>query len=659
MNYSERLQAFQQYFGSQSPKWTFAADSNALELLDVGGNVAVVIGLGTQEAEKIRALVEGSNGLQLTLKLIGKYTTVRLFGRRSSENTWTGLVSLVRTGVDSSVVPTPESFAERVVSEIRTLVVVVDREGRIRRFNQVAEECSGLTEESVIGKSAFDLFMDADDAAASRANISRFYQGGRTFAVERWVKTVSGPRLFLFRNRFMDGDGSPEEAFLICSGTDITEERAALNRLQAAANSDMLTGLRSRFHLTCFLDEELIKPETVGRLCLVYVDLNNFKRVNDTLGHEAGDQLIRKVAQRLESVATESNLVTRVGGDEFVLLTTGDTAANDAVQIASRILVEFEAPFAFRLSAYRLTVSVGIASHVDLAHGAHDLLSRADLAMYAAKDAGRLSGKSTYEVYTAEMSLRSERSVELYQSFQYGFLRNEFSISYRPIVGAGNALTGIAASAWWYRQGNVEVPPAELGELAKSLGFSVQLGEYTVSRACRWMSVHRCNDNAPLKLVLDASQEQLLDGDILGCISSMRRELDMGDTAVYVVASADSILRASPDVREQLRNVRKRGLMLLVAVGSESAWPNFADVQFDGIRLAADLASAVLEQPAVGAQAEGTIKACGELDLVVLVDGVDSAAQAAWFGRFENVELQGTLVSSSVSVCGIKEVSSG
>lgn len=196
---------------------------------------------------------------------------------------------------------------------------------------------------------------------------------------------------------------SSSERFLICSGTDITDERAAMDRLQTAANTDILTGVRNRFHLMRFLDEQLARPENAERLAVVYVNLNNFKMVNDTIGHEAGDQLLKKVAQRLAALVDQSDHLSRARDDKFVIVSLGDQATESAQRMAERILVEFEASFTFRLSSYRLAVSVGTATHQEGTEGAHGLLIRADMAMHAAKDAGRSSGRSRYKRYTPEM----------------------------------------------------------------------------------------------------------------------------------------------------------------------------------------------------------------------------------------------------------------
>jgi cyclic di-GMP phosphodiesterase Gmr len=138
------------------------------------------------------------------------------------------------------------SFAEQVVSEANSVIVILDQHGNIQRFNRLSEEYTGLKEQEVIGQNVFKLFMSRSEAAASKRNITGFFRNGSSYEVERWIKTRKGQRLFLFRNKFVHSGSGKNEIFLICSGTDITEERRAQERLRVLANTDTITGLPNR-----------------------------------------------------------------------------------------------------------------------------------------------------------------------------------------------------------------------------------------------------------------------------------------------------------------------------------------------------------------------------------------------------------------------------
>ena len=168
-------------------------------------------------------------------------------GRKINQDEWAGTASA--WGDTSSVardLTQGLSFAEQVVSEANSVIVILDQHGNIQRFNRLSEEYTGLKEQEVIGRNVFKLFMTKQEALASRRNITGFFRDGSSYEVERWVKTRKGQRLFLFRNKFVHSGSGKNEIFLICSGTDITEERRAQERLRVLANTDTVTGLPNR-----------------------------------------------------------------------------------------------------------------------------------------------------------------------------------------------------------------------------------------------------------------------------------------------------------------------------------------------------------------------------------------------------------------------------
>ena len=158
------------------------------------------------------------------------------------------------------------SFAETVVSQANSVIVIVDQHGRVQRFNKLSEEYTGKREQDIVGRSVFDMFMTRE-ASASRRNIAAFYRNGQSYEVERLINTVKGPRLFLFRNKFVTSGSGEKRVYLICSGTDITEERQAQERLRVLANTDVLTNLPNRHAITAQLQAALSAGEGAAACC--------------------------------------------------------------------------------------------------------------------------------------------------------------------------------------------------------------------------------------------------------------------------------------------------------------------------------------------------------------------------------------------------------
>lgn len=163
-----------------------------------------------------------------------------------------------------------------MVSEANSAIVILDSRGNIQRFNRLCEEYTGLKEHDVIGQSVFKLFMSRREAAASVRNISGFFRNGNSYEIERWVKTRKGQRLFLFRNKFVHSGSGKNEIFLICSGTDITEERRTQERLRVLANTDTITGLPNRNAIHELINDAI---ENAGdnQVGIVYLDWTTSK----------------------------------------------------------------------------------------------------------------------------------------------------------------------------------------------------------------------------------------------------------------------------------------------------------------------------------------------------------------------------------------------
>jgi len=281
-------------------------------------------------------------------------------GRKISRREWAGTASAWNdTPSVARDLVQGLSFAEQVVSEANSVIVILDKMGNIQRFNRLCEEYTGLKEHEVIGQNVYKLFMSPSEAAASRQNISTFFRDGSSYEVERWIKTCKGQRLFLFRNKFVHSGSGKNEIFLICSGTDITEERRAQERLRVLANTDTVTGLPNR-NAIYELITEAITQRGDTQVGIVYLDLDNFKKVNDAYGHMFGDQLLQSVSLAILSCLEEGQVLARLGGDEFIVLSS-DTSQSSLEAMASRILTRLKLPFRIGLIEVYTSCSLGIA----------------------------------------------------------------------------------------------------------------------------------------------------------------------------------------------------------------------------------------------------------------------------------------------------------
>lgn len=222
---SERVsQDLGEYLGTPRPVWKFSHSSDSLVLSAAGSDrePTIRVRLTAPQAAQIRCLTGVTTMLSFDVDILGRREDLHLIGKKISEFEWAGVAASLRDAAAvASNAKMALAFAEAIVSEVNAIVVILDRNSIIHRFNRMAEEYTGLKEENVVGKNAQELFMSMEEGRASRANILKFFEQGSVYDVQRVIETVSGPRTFLFRNKFIPSMSGSEAEFIVCSGVEL------------------------------------------------------------------------------------------------------------------------------------------------------------------------------------------------------------------------------------------------------------------------------------------------------------------------------------------------------------------------------------------------------------------------------------------------------
>jgi diguanylate cyclase (GGDEF)-like protein len=275
------------------------------------------------------------------------------------------------------------------------------------------------------------------------------------------------------------------------------------------AQHDILTGLPNRSLLNQRLKQILAQAQRDGtHVACLFLDFDHFKRINDTLGHDAGDQLLQAIAQRLTSAVRESDTVARLGGDEFVVILPGlpaEPTTFEVMTVLSRVREAFQAPFRLADQTPTLTCSVGVALYPNDARDGVGLIKQADTAMYAAKEAGR----NAYRFYTADMNAKVQLRLQLETDMRRGLMDDEFFVVYQPQIEmqTGRAC-GVEALVRWRDPERGIIGPAEFIPIAEESGMIQALGARVLRDACRQV-VHWHRENMPLRLSVNLSVQQL------------------------------------------------------------------------------------------------------------------------------------------------------
>lgn len=492
-------------FGTVSPFWKLTADSNTLQLSGQREEFGTVgVELTETQANAIRHLSGGMSSKVVDVSISGICMRLHLVGRKIDAGEWGGNAAhygdteTVARGLENGL-----SFAEQVVSEVNSLVIIIDSAGKVKRFNRMCEQVTGVSEASIVGRNAHELFMPKEVRAESWQAISSFFRNEETYEVTRPLHTLKGLRTIHWRNKIMRSGSGVDEAYLVCSGTDITEEQEAKARLYELANTDLLTGLPNRY----VIEEDIkaaVSAEDAPSFGLIFLDLDNFKTVNDHYGHITGDVLIRQVATAIREVLRESDVLARLGGDEFLVKVTA-CSQNDVEAAAKRILARMAKPFTLSRAEVHTGCSIGIAMFPQHGRTLQDLVRNADTAMYAAKAAGR----KTYRVFAPAMNDKVAQYIWLDSNMRRALAEGQFELYYQPKVCLESGkIDGVEALVRWNHPERGLISPATFIPYAEESGLIVQLGKWVMEAAAKQASLWR-KQGLALRIAINLSARQL------------------------------------------------------------------------------------------------------------------------------------------------------
>lgn len=628
------------YLGSNSPFWRLTANSNALHFSpDEGSDASLVVTLSDAQAEQIREMTVITSSLTLNIILYGEAVSVHLVGRKISRKAWAGSASAWHdTQSVARDLVQGLSFAEQVVSEANSVIVILDRRGNIQRFNRLSEEYTGMKEQEVIGQNVFKLFMSRSEAAASKRSIASFFHNGGPYEVERWIKTRKGQRLFLFRNRFVHSGSGKNEIFLICSGTDITEERHAQERLRLLANTDTVTGLPNRNAI-----QERISDAIAHRgdtqVGIVYLDLDNFKKVNDAYGHMFGDQLLQAVALTILSCLDEGQVLARFGGDEFIILAT-DTSQSVLEAMASRILTRLRQPFRIGLIEIYSGCSLGISLAPQHGNDRESLIRNADTAMYTAKESGR--GK--FCVFSPEMNQRVFEYLWLDTNLRKALEKNQLVIHYQPKITWRGEVRSLEALVRWQSPERGLIPPLDFIAYAEESGLIVPLGRWVMLDVVRQVAEWR-DKGIHLRVAVNVSARQLADQSIFSDLKQALKDVNFDYCPIDVELTESCLIENEELALSVINQFSELGAQVhLDDFGTGySSLSQLARFPLDAIKLDQSFVRDIHKQPISQSLVRAIVAVAQALNLQVIAEGVESAKEDAFLTKNGVNERQGFL----------------
>jgi len=654
MNDDQRDQVLYAWFGTSRPCWRLSADSNALQLTPVTGAVPAHVALDTaialdpQQASQIRCLTGASSHLVVDVHLAGEPLRLHLVGKKIDSNTWSGTASAYED-TESVVRDLAQalSFAEQVVSEVNSVVVVVDRQGRIQRYNRVAEELSGIKEETIIGSTAWALLLPSRDEASASANFARVFDRGVPYQIEQRIKTVNGERLFLFRNEFVRSGSDGDKQFLVCSGTDITEQRLAQQRLTELANTDELTGLSNRNAIHDKIRAAIQDASPQEEVGVLFLDLDNFKKVNDHYGHVFGDKLIRDVSAAIGDCLNEGDALARLGGDEFIVLAASGTS-QQLETTAQRILERMRTPFAVGLVEVYTGCSIGIARYPQHGDSLESLIRSADTAMYVAKDAG----KRTHRVFSPDMNRRVAEYMWLDTNLRRGLEEGQLTLHYQPKLSlASGTVQGAEALVRWNSPERGQIMPADFIRYAEESGLIGVLGRWVMEsaakQAARWKA-----DGYKLRIAINMSARQLSDPAVVQHFTEALHSAALDPCLLDVELTESCLIEDEAAAIELITQFRQLGAQVhLDDFGTGySSLSQLGRIPLDVIKLDRSFVRSINADKKAQALVRSMVAVAQELDFEVVAEGIETESEELFMKGLGVDYVQGFLYGRAMPV---------
>jgi diguanylate cyclase (GGDEF)-like protein/PAS domain S-box-containing protein len=453
-----------------------------------------------------------------------------------------------------------------------------------------------------------------------------------------WI-SISGEPVFDASGRFKGYRGV---------GKEVTERKNNEERIQYLANHDALTGLPNRAMFSEVLNLALHNARRYGRgFAVLFVDLDRFKVINDTLGHEAGDNLLKEMTQRLTATVRASDFVARLGGDEFVVLVQEVSEGKQAEVVARKILAAFARPLAIQGQEYRVTASIGICMYPGDAQDEQALMKNADIAMYRAKE----EGKNTYKFYSAEANIHSFERLALETALRRGLERNEFFLHYQAKLDlASGEISGVEALVRWQHPDLGIVPPAQFIPLAEETGLIVPLGKWVLRTACAQNAAWQREGLPPLRMSVNISARQFADEELLEDIAAALAESGM-DAELLELELTESMVMQHPERATAILHALKRtGVRLAIddfGVGYSSL-THLKRFPIDTLKVDRSFIRDIPQNSEDRAITEAIIAMGKSLDLTIVAEGVETLEQQTFLQEHHCDEMQGFYFSKPI-----------
>jgi diguanylate cyclase (GGDEF)-like protein/PAS domain S-box-containing protein len=535
-----------------------------------------------------------------------------------------------------------EDRFRRVASEVPFPMMIHAEDGEVLEINKVWSEATGYTLAEI---PTISLWLDkayGQHARAIKVIVDRLYGiGQRVDQGERVIRCKDGSLKTWHFSAAPVGRLPDGRRFVVSMAQDVSEQKAAQKQIEFLAFHDPLTALPNRLLAKEYLQQAILAAQRANLMVgLMFIDVDNFKTINDSLGHLVGDGLLKSVAVRLRECLRESDTLSRQGGDEFLIVLNDVRDTESIIVIAEKILLRFAEPFDIEQHELAISLSIGVAVYPDDGDDFDSLLKKSDTAMYQAKE----SGRNTYRFHTEQMNVDAIEHLRMRNGLRRALEQNEFVLHYQPQINMQNgAVVGAEALLRWNHPELGMVPPGRFISIAEDSGLIVPIGEWVLREACRQAVAWQQAGMHELSMAVNLSAVQFKRSDMEKFVIQALEESGMNPALLELELTESILIRDTEKVLATVRALKALGVKFSIddfGTGYSSL-SYLKQFNVDKLKIDQSFVRDMADDPNDAAIVNAIIQMAKSLNLITIAEGVENERQLALLRLQRCDEVQG------------------
>ncbi|MDH5638952.1 MAG: EAL domain-containing protein, partial [Nitrospinota bacterium] len=542
-------------------------------------------------------------------------------------------------------------LAAKVFESSLDAIMVVDMERKIGSVNKAFYDITGFDKEDTIGSDIDLIAASARNQEQGKCIKSAFdvVKGDGNYKGEIWCIGKNGREFPVWMNiNSIKSEYGAEEQY-VAIFHDITETKEKEREIEYQAYYDTLTGLPNRLLFQDRLKMAVARAKRENEvLALMFLDLDNFKNVNDSLGHDVGDLLLKGVSVRLVEALREIDTVARIGGDEFVILLESLKDNNEAVRVARKVIKSLNQSFKFKDKPLYATGSLGITLFPEDGMDTDTLLKNADMAMYKAKE----MGKGGFQMFTSDMNEKFASRLAMENNLREAMDKDQFVVHYQPKMDiVTGAITGMEALVRWIRPDGTITSPGDFIPVAEETGMILHIGETVLRKSLKHLARMNQKIGTKLKLSVNLSARQFAQDNVVEMITLILRDTGVEPSLLELEITESSVMADVEKAMMKMKQLKKLGLKLSI----DDFGTGFSSLNYlrkfpiDVLKIDRSFVMGMKKDNADTAIVDSIITIAKNLNLKVVAEGVETKSQLHMLRGLGCNEIQGYLVSRPIS----------